>query len=151
MRGRSPKAEESTPEALPLLIWPPEQQPPSRPRGARITVAAATGYPADWSLVRTLRAREHVEGDRNVFARHRRDSEHMKQLVVPEDLRAWVGTAPRIHESADRIEDPAGGDEQDGHRGEHQQLREDDGSDPAERQTNRGRQPLRRLHPAQLQ
>jgi hypothetical protein len=47
------------------------------------TVAAAR-LSADWSPVRTLRA-EHVEGDRNVFARYRRDSEHMKQLVVPED------------------------------------------------------------------
>lgn len=56
-----------------------------------------------------LRAREHVEGDRHVFARHRGDRKHMKELVIPEDLRVRVGSAPCIDDGACGIEDPADG------------------------------------------
>jgi hypothetical protein len=57
-----------------------------------------------------LRAREHVEGDRHVFARHRGDCKHVKELVIPEDLRVRVGSAPCIDDGARGIEDPADGD-----------------------------------------
>src|SRR5437764_301236 len=99
----------------------------------------------------TLVAREHVEGDRNVFACHRSDHEHVKELVVAKDQRPRIGAAPRIDDGAGRVEEPAGDDEQDGHQGEFQHLREGDDADPAERQADRSGQPFRRAHPAELQ
>jgi hypothetical protein len=48
---------------------------------------------SDSWLIRTLRAREHVENDGNVFARWRGDRERLEELVVPEDLRSRVRAA----------------------------------------------------------
>ena len=52
-----------------------------------------------------------VDRDRREVGDRGRDDEHVEDLVVAEDRRARVGTLLRVDDRADRVEDPAGGDQ----------------------------------------
>ena len=75
----------------------------------------------------------------------------MEELVVAERRGARVRAAERVDQPARRVEHAAGEDEDEAGRLELQQLSDRGDADPAQAEGDRGREPLRRLQPEELQ
>src|SRR2546423_5780700 len=90
----------------------------------------------------SLRLRQDEEGDRRVLTAHRREREHVEELVVPKHLRVGIGPPEGVDRRAERVEESS-------HHHQHkpwnrhlEQLRERSHAHPAKRDADRGRQPL---------
>ncbi len=79
------------------------------------------------------------------------DDEEVEDLVVAEDPRVGVGALGGVDDGARRVEEAAGGDEQGAGRPHRvPELGEGDDGDPAERQVDQRRDPLRVVDPDHL-
>src|SRR5919106_3663517 len=107
------------------LIWPS-----SVPRGA--TVAASPKH----------------ERHGSILERRRRDDEPVEELVVPEDMRDGVRPAPRVHDRAERVEQPARPEQDESAEpGALVDLGDRGDADPPEPDRDHDREPPRPVHP----